>query len=63
MFRNTRLDDARHVVFAVHFGELDDVTPYTAGGRAHRLSNVRLSDVGNIELDGTVFASDNVRRE
>ncbi|KAJ5167663.1 alpha-ketoglutarate-dependent 2-4-dichlorophenoxyacetate dioxygenase [Penicillium canariense] len=63
VFRNTGLDDARHVAFAGQFGELDDVTPYIAGGRAHRLSDVRLFDVGNIELDGTVFALDNVRRE
>jgi alpha-ketoglutarate-dependent 2,4-dichlorophenoxyacetate dioxygenase len=42
---------------------LDDVTPYIAGGRAHRLSDVRLFDVGNIDLDGGVFALDNVRRE
>jgi alpha-ketoglutarate-dependent 2,4-dichlorophenoxyacetate dioxygenase len=39
------------------------VTPYLAGGRAHRLSDVRLFDVGNIELDGKVFELDNVRRE
>ncbi|KAJ5676045.1 alpha-ketoglutarate-dependent 2-4-dichlorophenoxyacetate dioxygenase [Penicillium macrosclerotiorum] len=63
VFRNTGLDDARHVAFAAQFGELDDVTPYLAGGRAHRLSDVRLFDVGNIELDGTVFALDNIRRE
>ncbi|KAJ5390920.1 alpha-ketoglutarate-dependent 2-4-dichlorophenoxyacetate dioxygenase [Penicillium cataractarum] len=63
VFRNTGLDDAGHVAFAGQFGELDDVTPYTAGGRAHRLSDVRLFDVGNIELDGTVFALDNVRRQ
>lgn len=63
MFRNTGLDDAHHVAFAARFGELDDVTPYLAGGRAHRLSDVRLFDVGNIELDGRVFELDNVRRE
>jgi alpha-ketoglutarate-dependent 2,4-dichlorophenoxyacetate dioxygenase len=63
VFRNTGLDDAHHVAFASQFGELDDVTPYLAGGRAHRLSDVRLFDVGNIELDGKVFGLDNVRRE
>ncbi len=65
MFRNTGLDDARHVAFAVrfYFCELDDVTPHTAGDRAHRLSDVRLFDVGDIDLNGTVFALDNVRRE
>lgn len=63
VFRNTGLDDAGHIAFAAQFGELDDVTPYIAGGRAHRLSDVRLFDVGNIDLDGGVFALDNVRRE
>lgn len=63
VFRNTGLDDARHVAFAAQFGELDDVTPYLAGGRAHRLPDVRLFDVGNIDLDGSVFALDNVRRK
>lgn len=63
MFRNTGLDDAHHVSFAAQFGELDDVTPYLAGGRAHRLSDVRLFDVGNIDLDGSIFGLNNVRRE
>lgn len=63
VFRQTGLDDAGHVAFAAQFGALDDVGPYIAGGRAHRLSDERLFDVGNIDLDGTVFALDNVRRE
>lgn len=63
MFRNTALDDAHHVEFAAQFGELDDVTPYISGGRAHRLSDVRLFDVSNIDLDGMVFPLDNVRRQ
>ncbi|KAJ5540328.1 alpha-ketoglutarate-dependent 2-4-dichlorophenoxyacetate dioxygenase [Penicillium frequentans] len=63
VFRNTALDDAHHVEFAAQFGELDDVTPYISGGRAHRLSDVRLFDVSNIDLDGMVFPLDNVRRQ
>ncbi|KAJ5721421.1 alpha-ketoglutarate-dependent 2-4-dichlorophenoxyacetate dioxygenase [Penicillium malachiteum] len=63
VFRKTGLDDAHHVQFASQFGELDDVTPYIAGGRAHRLSDERLFDVSNIDLDGMVFPLDNVRRE
>ncbi|KAJ5820440.1 alpha-ketoglutarate-dependent 2-4-dichlorophenoxyacetate dioxygenase [Penicillium riverlandense] len=63
VFRKTGLDDARHVAFAGQFGELDDVSPYMAGGRAHRLSDVRLFDVSNVDLDGTIFALDNKRRE
>ena len=63
MFRNTGLDDDHHVRFAAQFGELDDVTPNVTGGRAHRLSDVRLFDVSNIDLDGMVFPLDNVRRQ
>ena len=39
------------------------MTPYIAGGRAHRLPDVRLFDVSNIDLDGMVFPLGNVRRE
>ncbi|KAL2001092.1 hypothetical protein VTN02DRAFT_2241 [Thermoascus thermophilus] len=63
IFRATGLDDARHVRFAARFGELDDVTPYLAGGRPHRLSSAQLFDVGNVDLDGSVFAVDGVRSE
>ncbi|KAK9321098.1 hypothetical protein V1517DRAFT_340138 [Lipomyces orientalis] len=63
VFRDTQLDDSRHVQFGAKFGELDDVTPYLAGGRAHRLPSVQLFDVGNIDLDGSVFALDHVRWE
>ncbi|KAJ5761207.1 alpha-ketoglutarate-dependent 2-4-dichlorophenoxyacetate dioxygenase [Penicillium odoratum] len=63
VFRSTALDDTGHVAFASQFGELDDVTPYISGGRAHRLSDVHLFDVSNIDLDGMVFPSDNVRRQ
>ncbi|KAJ5648722.1 alpha-ketoglutarate-dependent 2-4-dichlorophenoxyacetate dioxygenase [Penicillium lividum] len=56
VFRSTALDDARHVAFASQFGELDDVTPYISGGRAHRLSDVHLFDVSNIDLDGMTMS-------
>lgn len=39
------------------------MTPYLAGGRPHRLPYVQLFDVGNIDLDGSVFAEDNIRGE
>ncbi|KAJ9323545.1 hypothetical protein DTO027B5_4486 [Paecilomyces variotii] len=63
VFRQAGLDDERHVQFARKFGELDDVTPYIVGGRPHRLPFVELFDVGNVDLDGSVFAMDNVRRD
>lgn len=39
------------------------MTPYISGGRPHRLPFVELFDVGNVDLDGSVFALDNIRRE
>lgn len=39
------------------------MTPYIVGGRPHRLPFVELFDVGNVDLDGSVFAMDNVRRD
>lgn len=54
MFRNTDLDDERHVAFASLFGELDDVTPYTQRGKKHRLAFDQLFDVSNLNEDGSV---------
>lgn len=53
-FRNTGLDDARHVAFAGRFGELDDVSPYTKAGKKHRLEFEELFDVSNLLEDGSV---------
>lgn len=54
VFRKTGLDDASHVEFAALFGELDDVAPYTAKGKKHRLSTDQLFDVSNLNEDGSV---------
>ncbi|KKA17669.1 hypothetical protein T310_8389, partial [Rasamsonia emersonii CBS 393.64] len=62
VFRHANLDDERHIAFSRRFGELDDVAPYLAGGRPHRLKYVELFDVGNIDLDGTIFPEGDVRR-
>lgn len=40
--------------FASLFGDLDDVTPYTALGKQHRLSTPYLFDVSNLLSDGTI---------
>lgn len=60
-FRNTGLDDRRHVAFARQFGELDDVSPYTAAGKKHRLDFEELFDVSNLLEDGSVAPLDSHR--
>ncbi|KAK4988737.1 hypothetical protein LTR50_003701 [Elasticomyces elasticus] len=61
VFRDTGLDDVRHVSFAAQFGELDDVTPYTQQGKKHRLQFIELFDVSNLNEDGTVAELDSHR--
>ncbi|WPH01853.1 Clavaminate synthase-like protein [Acrodontium crateriforme] len=60
-FPKTGLDDAGHVAFAAHFGELDDVTPYTKLGKKHRLPFVELFDISNLLDDGSIAPLDSHR--
>jgi alpha-ketoglutarate-dependent 2,4-dichlorophenoxyacetate dioxygenase len=40
VFRETGLDDARHVELSQQFGDLDDIKPFVAGlGQVNRLSS------------------------
>ncbi|QDS72430.1 hypothetical protein FKW77_009203 [Venturia effusa] len=55
VFRNSRLDDDRHVAFAHQFGELDDIKPHLAAGRKNRFNTDKLFDVSNIEEDGSIL--------
>lgn len=61
MFRRTCLDDDSHVAFAERFGELDDITPYIAAGRKHRLKHVQLFDVSNVDIDGNILDPESPR--
>jgi alpha-ketoglutarate-dependent 2,4-dichlorophenoxyacetate dioxygenase len=61
-FRQVQLDDARHVAFAPQLGELDDFTPYIKADRKHRLAPyIELIDVSNLEDDGNVVSTNNLR--
>lgn len=62
VFRNTGLDDTRHVAFGRLFGELDDVTPYNQAGRKNRLPYDELFDVSNVSPEGGVLAPDAAKR-
>jgi len=53
-FRHAGLDDKHHVEFAARFGELDDIKPYIAAGRKHRLPYDELFDVSNLDDDGAI---------
>lgn len=62
VFRQARLDDARHVAFAAQLGELDDSTPYIKAGRKHRLAPyTELFDVSNLDDDGELVTTDSLR--
>ncbi|RDL38139.1 Uncharacterized protein BP5553_05572 [Venustampulla echinocandica] len=61
VFRSTSLTDERHVAFARQFGELDDVKPYIAAGRKHRLEFDELFDVSNVAADGSILDPDTPR--
>jgi alpha-ketoglutarate-dependent 2,4-dichlorophenoxyacetate dioxygenase len=62
VFRQAKLDDARHVAFAAQLGELDDSTPYIKAGRKHRLAPfTELFDVSNLDDDGNVVSIDSLR--
>ncbi|EOD52961.1 putative -dichlorophenoxyacetate alpha-ketoglutarate dioxygenase protein [Neofusicoccum parvum UCRNP2] len=61
VFRQTSLTDGGHVAFAARFGALDDVRPYTAAGKRHRLSTEQLFDVSNLQADGSVAPLDSHR--
>lgn len=55
VFRNTGLDDDRHVALSRLMGELDDVTPYNKLGRVNRLKYDELFDVSNVDADGNII--------
>jgi len=57
VFRDTSLDDKRHIAFAAQFGELDDMSPHLKVGRKLRLPDVEMFDVSNIDPDGNVVTN------
>ena len=61
VFRDTGLDDERHVAFARLFGELDDVKPYLALGRKNRFAHEEIFDVSNMYDDGRLVEVDSHR--
>lgn len=62
VFRDTGLDDDRHVALSGLLGELDDITPYSKMGRKNRLKYDQLFDVSNIDGDGNLMPADHQRQ-
>jgi alpha-ketoglutarate-dependent 2,4-dichlorophenoxyacetate dioxygenase len=55
VFRNTQLDDKRHIAFAALFGDLDDMSPHIKVGRKLRLPDLQMFDVSNLDPEGNVI--------
>ena len=55
VFRGAELDDTRHVALARQLGEVDSSTVFVMPGQKYRLAPFyELTDVGNIEADGSI---------
>lgn len=64
VFRSTQLDDAGHLAFAAQFGDLDDAATWIKPGQKYRLApHTQLSDVGNVEDDGSIASTDSIRHQ
>ncbi|KAE8444742.1 hypothetical protein EG329_014302 [Mollisiaceae sp. DMI_Dod_QoI] len=61
VFRNTGLDDTRHVEFSKLLGDLDDIKPYLTNGRKPRFPYYELFDAGNLDDAGNVIPVDSPR--
>ncbi|KAG9228180.1 alpha-ketoglutarate-dependent 2,4-dichlorophenoxyacetate dioxygenase [Amylocarpus encephaloides] len=61
VFRNTGLDDRRHVEFSRKFGQLDDIKPYLQPGRKLRYEYLELFDAGNVDENGKLLTPDHPR--
>lgn len=62
VIRQSNLNDETHIALGRRFGELDDIKPYIAAGRAPRLKHYELFDVSNVEVDGVTIVDPNSPR-
>ncbi|KAH8698693.1 putative alpha-ketoglutarate-dependent 2,4-dichlorophenoxyacetate dioxygenase [Talaromyces proteolyticus] len=61
IFRNTGLDNSRHIAFSQQLGEKLEINPFFYGRENDRLKEALLFDVGNIQLDGSLVERDSRR--
>ncbi|KAJ5263751.1 hypothetical protein N7478_011356 [Penicillium angulare] len=57
IFRETGLDNARHIAFSQKLGDKLEINPFFYGRENDRLGEPLLFDVANIELDGSLDSS------
>ncbi|KAL2060500.1 hypothetical protein VTL71DRAFT_9531 [Oculimacula yallundae] len=61
IFRQTGLDNERHIAFSKQLGEKLEINPFFYGIENDRVGNPLLWDVGNIQLDGSLVEEDSRR--
>jgi len=61
VFRDTGLDDARHVAFSRQLGELEQA-PKLFGPQGARFSHPELFDAGNVDRDGQILLDERRRQ-
>ncbi|KAH9893056.1 putative alpha-ketoglutarate-dependent 2,4-dichlorophenoxyacetate dioxygenase [Xylariomycetidae sp. FL2044] len=61
IFRDTGLDNERHIAFSKQLGEKLEVNPFFYGRENDRVGEPFLWDVGNINLDGTLVQPESRR--
>ncbi|KAF2453967.1 alpha-ketoglutarate-dependent 2,4-dichlorophenoxyacetate dioxygenase [Lineolata rhizophorae] len=61
VFRNTGMDDDKHVEFSRRFGELDDIKRYMQPGAKLRYKYYELFDAGNVDENGQVVDPESTR--
>ncbi|KAI1340975.1 putative alpha-ketoglutarate-dependent 2,4-dichlorophenoxyacetate dioxygenase [Xylariaceae sp. FL0016] len=61
VFRNTGLDNARHIAFSEQLGKKLEINPFFYGRENDRVGEPHLWDVGNINLDGTLVQPESRR--
>jgi alpha-ketoglutarate-dependent 2,4-dichlorophenoxyacetate dioxygenase len=60
VFRDTGLDDRRHIAFSRRFGELE-LAPRLFGPRGARFDHPELFDAGNVDRDGQILLDERRR--
>ena len=58
VYRNTGLDDKRHIAFSRQFGELERVPKFSGPNVPDRFDYPELFDAGNTDREGKIIQKD-----